>query len=142
MPLPDADLPAGDGETQPFLTHTQRLGLTMLDDRNGGRGGRHRDQLPVPFIRTASRAEVERERAEHPPLLVEDGRRPAGTQPVCQRDVTVIVPERVGRNVLHDHRLAAKGRRAARAGARSDALAVDSTGERRRKARTRSVAHM
>jgi hypothetical protein len=142
LPFPGADVSAADGQTQSFLACPQGLGLTILDNGDCRRRRGQLDQLPVPFIRAASRAEVESERAEHAPLLVEDGRRPAGTQPVSQRDVTVIVPERVGRNVLHEHRLAAEGRRAARAGARSDALAVDSTGERRRKARSRSVVHM
>src|SRR5436309_12270694 len=92
--------------------------------------------------RAAWRVEVEGEGPEHAPLPIKDRCGPTGTQTVLERAVTVIVPQRIGRNVLDDNRLAAEGCRAARTGVGADGLAVKTTSETFREARRGAVAHM
>ena len=60
---------------------------------------------------------------------------------MLEREVTVIVPQRIGRNVLDDNGLAAEGCRAARAGLGADGFAVNGASETFRQARRGAVAH-
>ena len=102
-----------------------------------------RGQLDAPQMlrtRPARLPIVNGEGAQHALLFVKDGRGPAGTQPVRQRQFAVIRPQRIGGDVLDEHRLAPEGRGAARTGARADGLPLDGAVERLRQ--TRRHAHL
>jgi hypothetical protein len=94
----------------------------------------------VLFRWSPGAAEVERERAEHVPVGIQNRRRPARAQAVLERERAVLVPQRVGGDVLDDDGLTPIRRSAAGARLRADRLAVHGTIERFRQAWRRAVA--
>ncbi len=80
----------------------------------------HVHQTMMEIVRQAAFAEIEAERADHPAVARLDRRRPAGLVFLGQRQMAVIVPQRVRGDVRHDDRPAQKRRRAAGAHLRTD----------------------
>ena len=80
---------------------------------------------------------IERERADHPSAARLDRTGPAGLETKRLDQRAVVLPQRIGGDVLDHDRLAAKRRRAARAGHRADGKAVQSRRVARREARRR-----
>src|SRR5262245_53292626 len=78
IPFPNAYVPAGDGQSQSFLTCAQGLRLALLDDRNGCCLRDRFNQLPMHSSRTAWCSEVESERTQHAILLIKNGHGPRG----------------------------------------------------------------
>src|SRR5579863_6196621 len=77
------------------------------------------------FIRSARFAIVDGKGSKYAAVLRGDRSRPTGAQPMRKRQMAVLCPQRVGRNIADDDRLAPVGSRAARARAGADLNAVD-----------------
>src|SRR5262245_56760389 len=92
--------------------------------------------------RAAWRLEVQRKGAEDLALRVKDRRRPARPQAMRQREPAVVLPQRVGGNILDNDRLPPKGRGTARTSARTNPLTVDAAKETVWQAGRRAVMDM
>ncbi|CAB3897398.1 hypothetical protein LMG1864_04112 [Achromobacter ruhlandii] len=88
----------------------------------------------MEVVRQAAFAEIEPERADHAAVARLDGRGPAGLDVFRQRQVAIVVPQRVGGDIGHDHRPPQEGRGAAGAGPGADGLALQRVGVGRRHA--------
>ncbi|MNQ38723.1 hypothetical protein D3C85_523160 [compost metagenome] len=84
----------------------------------------HIHQPVMEIIRQAAFAKIETESADHPAVAGLDGRRPARLDVLGQRQMPVIVPQRIRRDVRHDHRTPQKRGGAAGARLRTDRHAV------------------
>ena len=85
----------------------------MLQQANRRRVRGHLNQAQMFFIRLPRLPVINRKRAEHFFLLVENRRGPAGEQAVRQRQPAIRRPQRILRNVLDIDRLTPERRRAA-----------------------------
>src|SRR5262249_48592402 len=83
------------------------------------------DDLLIAWARAARLAIIHRERRHYFALSRKDRRRPAGTQRMGQSRVSVVCPQGVACDVLHDHLFAAVCRRPAGTYSRPDHNAVD-----------------
>jgi hypothetical protein len=111
----------------------------VFGDGDGGDVSRNLDHPMVLGARGSGRSEVHRERAQQAFFGRENGRRPAGSQPVWPGQLAIVRPQGVGLDVRHDHLFAAIGSRAAGARAGADARAVNGLGVGVRQARGRAV---
>ena len=132
---------AEDGAVS-LLALAQRLLRPVMVDRGSGevRGGL--DEPELLAAGPARRVAVHRERAEHLLLRRQDRRRPAGAQPTRHGRVAQDVPLRVAADVGDDDRPSDLHHGAARADARADWLAVETSGVVLGKARRRAQPHM
>jgi len=94
-------------------------------DGAGDSLGERVDRLDLVGMGRARRAIVDREGAEQLAGFVEDRSRPAGAKAVRKREMAVVRPQRVGRDVGDVDRMTDEGRGAARAGLGADLGAVD-----------------
>ena len=113
-----------------------RRSIAMPRDVRGAR-----DERELARRRRPRLSVVKGERAEDALVAPEDRRRPAGPKPGFAREVAVVVPERVGLDVLDDDSAPAKRRGPARSRLGSDGSADDpadvALGQAGRRARSR-----
>jgi hypothetical protein len=105
---------------QGALTKPARAG-----DGNGSGMGSHFDQAAVLHRGLGAGAEVQGKRPQHLATGIEDGDGPAGPQAVGESGLAVIVPQRIGFDVHHQHRPFQVRGGAAGPGALADRAAVD-----------------
>ncbi len=102
----------------------------------------HIHQPMMKIVRQTAFAEVKAERTDHPAIAGLDGRRPACLDVFRQRQMAVVVPQRVRRDVRHDDRPTQERRRAAGAHVRTNLHPVQRAGVGVRHARRRQRAQM
>ena len=112
---------------EPLLALRERAVEPVVLERDGGEVGEARDEPALALVGAVGCGVVDRERAEHA-VVAPDGARPAGPQPVGQRQGPEPVPADVAGDVLGDHRLVPVRRRAARPGVGPDRHPVDRGG--------------
>src|SRR5581483_363379 len=99
--------------------------VAVAFDSDARQVGQHRHQLALALARVVRLAVVDGALTKHAAVRAADGRGPAGAQAVGGRQIAVVGPQRVGRDIRDNHRLPPVGGRATGADGRADGNAVD-----------------